>query len=427
MSVDTDRLQRLLGHEDLSWIVERARRRLERGLPLQGPIVLACASQGQRRAVECLLGRPPASGEALTVRLESVRAILARSGAADSLDSAVEALTGSVVERTAVRAESERAWAKAFAPIESAAIQRPVLEPWLATMRSTGLLRRLAHGDPLLGLDLAQSAIGILEGLPARAVPLSVLASTVTGDGHALDAGRPLCALVIRAAARLGDVPDGHGSEWRRTVWASVGVLSGELTGPVLCLNLPGDPATASGRALAICAEVGQPVYLTARQLLRDPPELRSLRGSSVYLCENPTVVAEAANKLGSASAPLVCASGHPAAAATVLLRMLTESGARLRYHGDFDWPGIAIANGIIGRFAALPWRLDAGSYRSAARSGGARLRGRAVEAIWDSDLTETMRMIDRKIEEEQVLPSLLADLDRPDSAGPAGQTWSAY
>jgi Protein of unknown function N-terminus (DUF3323) len=107
VSVNTDCLQRLLGPDDLSWIVERVRRRLERGLPLQGPIVLACASQGQRRAVERLLGRPPASGEALTVRLEPVQAILARSGAADSLDSAVEALTGSVVDRTAVRAESE--------------------------------------------------------------------------------------------------------------------------------------------------------------------------------------------------------------------------------------------------------------------------------------------------------------------------------
>jgi uncharacterized protein (TIGR02679 family) len=415
MTVDTDRVQRLLGQDDLSWIVERARRRLERGLPLQGPVVLPGASQAQRRAVERLLGRPPASGEALTVRLESVHAILARSGAADSLDSAVQALTGSVVDRVAVRAASDRAWAEALSPLESAAIRRPVLEPWLATVRMTGLLRRLAHGDPSIGLDLAQSAIGIIERLPARALPLSVLASTVTGDGHSLDAGRPLCTLVVRAAARLGDIPEGSGAEWRRTVWASVGVLSGELTSPVLCLNLPGDPTTASGRALAVCAEAGQPVYLTARQLLHDPPTLRSLLGRSLYVCENPTVVAEAANKLGGASAPLVCASGHPAAAATVLLRMLAESGARLRYHGDFDWPGIAIANGIIGRFEAVPWRLDSSSYRAAASSGGTKLRGRAVEAIWDSDVSEAMRTIGRKIEEEQVLPTLLADIAQPD------------
>src|SRR5438067_9664159 len=57
--------------------------------------------------------------------------------------------------------------------------------------------------------------------------------------------------------------------------------------------------------------QVGQPVYLTARQLLRDPPLFPSLRGRRVYVCENPTVVAEAANVLGFASAPVVCASGH--------------------------------------------------------------------------------------------------------------------
>jgi uncharacterized protein (TIGR02679 family) len=123
----------------------------------------------------------------------------------------------------------------------------------------------------------------------------------------------------------------------------------------VLCLNLPAETTTAAGRALASWSEVGQPVYLTARQLLRDPPLFPSLRGRRVYVCENPTVVAEAANVLGSASAPLVCASGHPAGAATVLLRLLAASGAHLLYHGDFDWPGITIANGLFARFGVAP------------------------------------------------------------------------
>jgi uncharacterized protein (TIGR02679 family) len=132
-----------------------------------------------------------------------------------------------------------------------------------------------------------------------------------------------------------------------------------------------------------------------------------------VYVCENPTVVAEAANVVGSSSAPLVCASGHPAGAATVLLRQLAESGANLRYHGDFDWPGITIANGLFARFGVGPWQFDAAAYRAAARSGGSLLRGRAVQAAWDSELTEAMLTLGRKIEEEQVLASLLADLAR--------------
>src|SRR5206468_10765391 len=104
-----------------------------------------------------------------------------------------------------------------------------------------------------------------------------------------------------------------------------------------------------------------------------------------------PSVVAEAANRLGTASAPLVCANTHPGAAATVLLRQLAAAGARLRYHGDFDWPGIAIANGITARFGVRPWRLDAGAYRSAADADGPPLRGRLVTASWDPALTQAM------------------------------------
>src|SRR5438270_3959092 len=311
VTADADHVQRLLGHAELDWIVQRSRRRLEYGLPLQGPIVLSRASQAQRRAVERLLGRPVSPGVALSVRLESVLVTLVRAGAATDLRSAVEVFTGPVADRRADRAATEQAWAEAFAPLEAISAQRPVLAPWLASVRSTGLLRRLAHGDAVIALALAQAAARTIERLPCRATPLSVLASSGTGDGHSLDAGRPLSSLVIRAAGRLGDVPDGDGAEWRRTVWAAVGVLSGELTSPVLCLNLPAETTSAAGRALASWSEVGQPVYLTARQLLRDPPSFQSLRGRRVYVCENPTVVAEAANVVGSASAPLVCANGH--------------------------------------------------------------------------------------------------------------------
>jgi uncharacterized protein (TIGR02679 family) len=115
--------------------------------------------------------------------------------------------------------------------------------------------------------------------------------------------------------------------------------------------------------------------------------------------------------RLPCRATPLSVLSGHPAGAATVLLRLLAASGAHLLYHGDFDWPGITIANGLFARFGVAPWRFDAPAYRTVARSGGSKLRGRPVQATWDADLTEAMLMLGRKIEEEQVLPLLLADL----------------
>jgi uncharacterized protein (TIGR02679 family) len=411
LDVDAARVQRLLGSPDLQWIVDRARRRLESGRPLRGTLILSQASADQRRAVELLVGRPVASGVALSVQFEVIQRTLARAGAAGDLRAAIESLTGPVADRQAEHRAVERAWSDAFAPLEELSVRRPLLAAWVENVRATGVLRRLAHSDPSLGLHLAYDATRVVDRLPSQGTPLSVLASTATGDGHSLDAGRPLSTLVIHAAASLGAVPDGHGAEWRRTVWAAVGVLCGELTNPALCLNVPGDPSTPTGNALAVFAQRGEPAYLTVRQLLREPPDLRTLQDQSVYVCENPTVVAEAANVLGPACAPLVCASGHPAGAVTLLLRMLASSGAQLRYHGDFDWPGITIANGLFERFGVSPWRFDAHSYRAANHRGTTALRGPPVNASWDPALTEAMLERGRKIEEERVLPALLTDL----------------
>lgn len=408
---DLERLRRLLGGEELRWLVERIRVRLERGRPVDGSVILEGATQAQRLAVARLLGRPAGRGASLHVSLPAVETVLRRAGVAPDLVAAVQALTGPIVDRAAERSAIERRWAAVLAAAEQAAHRRPALAPWVEWLRGTGLLRRLAGGVPERAQELVERAVAVLDRLPAGGQPLSVVSAAGAGDGHLLDPDRPLATLVLRAAAIIGDVPPGDGAEWRRTVWASVGVLDGELTNPVLTLNLPGDPDTATGRALAVLAVAGHPVHLTARQLLRDPPDLSSLRECSVFVCENPSVVAEAANRLAAASAPLICANTHPGAAATLLLRQLGAAGAVLRYHGDFDWPGITIANGIIARFGALPWRLDAAAYRLAVQSGGPPLRGGPVTAPWDPSLTEAMQQVGVKIEEERVLEDLLTDL----------------
>jgi uncharacterized protein (TIGR02679 family) len=407
--LDRARLRRLLGSDDLRWLIDRARARLERGLPLEGIVALDPATEAQRRAVARLLGRPAGRSASLHVPLGAVDTVVRRGGLAPDLAAAVEVLGGPIVDRTAARDAAEAAWAAALAPAEQVAERRPALAPWVEWLRGTGLLRRLAGGDPEAARRLAAQAVTVLDRLPAGGQPLPVLAAAVA-DGHLLDPDRPLATLVLRAAAIVGGVAPGVGAEWRRTVWASVGVLDGELTNPVLALNLPGDPATATGRTLGIGAEAGQPLHLTARQLIRDAPEL-PVRGRTVFVCENPSLVAAAANRLGAGTAPLVCANAHPGAAATLLLRQLAGAGARLCYHGDFDWPGITIANGIIARFAAAPWRLDAGCYRSAAARGGPALRGSPVTAVWEPPLTQVMLALGVKVEEERVLDDLLVDL----------------
>jgi uncharacterized protein (TIGR02679 family) len=410
IAVDLPRLRRLLGADEHRWLVQRVRARLEHGQPLDGTVTLRNPTDAQRQALERLLGRPPRRGASVRVALTDLAVVLARAGIAPDLPAAVVALTGPLTDRSAEQAATAAAWAAAHEPAERAAADRPVLEQWVTWLHGTGMLRRLSGGDPAAARALAEQAASVLARLPAGSTPLSVFAATTLGDGHGLDADRPLSTLVLRAAAVLTGTPPGEGGEWRRTVWASVGVLSGELTNPVLTLGLPGDMQTPTGRALAAWAAAGQPVHLTARQLLRDPPEL-AMNRRRVFVCENPTVVAEAANRLGAGAAPLVCTAGHPGAAATLLLSQLVAAGAEVRYHGDFDWGGITIANNVLAGFAAQPWRLDAANYRRAAAAGGGPLQGTPVQAVWEPELTETMQRLSVKVEEERVLEELLDDL----------------
>ena len=83
-----------------------------------------------------------------------------------------------------------------------------------------------------------------------------------------------------------------------------------------------------------------------------------------VFVCENPRVL-EAAFERGSPSA-VVCTQGQPAVVVLSLLAILRDGGATLRYHGDFDWPGITIANALIAGHGCAPWQLAAADYEAA-------------------------------------------------------------
>jgi len=165
---------------------------------------------------------------------------------------------------------------------------------------------------------------------------------------------------------------------------------------------------------LGALREAGEPAVLTLRQLTRHPPRL-SLAGRTVSVCENPVVVAGAAERLGAASGPLICVSGQPGAAVMALLRAVLVAGAQVRYHGDFDWGGIRIGNVLFGRLPMSAWRFDAASYREALATGSGRtLTGASAEPSWDPDLAAAMHEEGQAVEEERVLHTLVADLAPP-------------
>jgi uncharacterized protein (TIGR02679 family) len=200
---------------------------------------------------------------------------------------------------------------------------------------------------------------------------------------------------------------DQPGDERDRGVWARAGVLVNELARPALLLNLP----VAAG-AQPVCLP-GEPGFLSLRQLLRAP--LRwAVSGRNVFVCENPKLLAIAADRLVSDCAPLVCTDGVPAAAQRTLLGQLVQAGATLRYHGDFDWAGIQIANHVLRTWGAHAWRFGQADYASALAAAPLAqypLAGKRVDTRWDAALAPAMQLHGGAIAEEAVVSHLLREL----------------
>lgn len=393
-----ERLQRLLGGPELAGLRQRLRARYERGE--QGTVfTLSGLNAIERRALEGLLGRAAKTAASMRLAVTELDDAISRAGLAPTLRHALELLDGPVHDVKAQREVLEQAWSLLLTNVEE-----PKLKGLLATTSGAALLKRLSGSDPHAAQEILQQAQRVLARLPEHGIPRAQLAAQTLGDSHGLDAGYPVSTLVLRAGAAPA-AAQADSDERPREQWARLGVTVNELAAPALCLNLP-----IQQSALALIAP-GEPIHLTLRKLLRDPPPW-AVGNRDVFVCENPNIVAIAADRLGENCAPLVCTDGMPSAAQQTLISQLRASGARLRYHGDFDWPGLRIGNFVIRVLGATPWRFGTEDYLTACLTGGSKLGDAArVEAEWDAQLATAMAERACTIHEEAIAESLLLDL----------------
>jgi uncharacterized protein (TIGR02679 family) len=311
---------------------------------------------------------------------------------------------------SAQRAANEQTWADALA--HPACERHPRLADWLAAERNAG---KLPADPPTLARAL-RGALAVLAQLPHPGTSQARLASTTLGSAHALDKGS-VPATVLRAIACLagsGIVPTDAAGQ--RELWASVGIARDTVSSTVLLLNvrLPGDDPLCT--TLAVNAAHGIPVRITLDQMQRygDTDKPNGPTDPAVWVCENPSVLEAAAEQLGTGSAPLICVEGRPSVAAHRLLKHLRALGSHLRYHGDFDWPGLTIAADLITTGTA-PWRMMATDYLAALGTHPDLPllpdRPPNTTSPWDISLAEAMGKHRRQIEEEHIVDQLLTDL----------------
>lgn len=415
-----DRLRRLLGGEHLAPLRRRLRRRFERA-PLDAAVehirIDELGAQ-EHAALAALLGRRQRFTRSLQVDIGMVDDALRRAGIAASLRDALERLDGPITHLATARLREESLWSGVVRDCG-----HPDLANLLQAPDGAGLLKRLARQDPAAAGRLCRSAEAVLRRLPANGITRSQLAANVLGDAHALDNGQPVATLVLAVRRRLAPSADDDeqrpaeptsddgqsrlgSAERARDTWARAGILVNQLARPALFLNLPIRGALA-GRS-------GEPAYLSLRSLLRSPPAW-DVAGRTVFVCENPNLLAIAADHWACDCAPFACTEGMPGAAQRTLLSQLARGGACLRYHGDFDWPGLRIANHLMRGYGAAPWRFAATDYVRAVRTATGlpqRLDGRVVEASWDDGLAAAMQEHGVAIAEEAVAAELLADLE---------------
>ncbi|WP_234263267.1 TIGR02679 family protein [Hydrogenophaga sp. NFH-34] len=415
------RLIRRLGGTELAGLRQRMRRHFERhgrGSEKTG-FHLTSLSAVEYEALALLIGLPPRPTRSVRIDVAQFDTALQEAGMANSLHEALEALDGPIVNRTEAKAELQLRWSS----VTDGQGLHPSLCAWLQGSSAVGLLKRVSKQEPQTAHLLLQQAHVVLQRLPAQGLTRAQLAADALGNAHALDNGQAVATVVLAAlqhgastdeqeqspSEEATDEADGarRPSERARDIWARSGVLVNELARPALFLNLPvRTPSNAP-------AAPGEPGYLSLRRLLRTPPAW-DVADQIIYVCENPNIVSIAADRLGAACAPLVCTDGMPAAAQRVLLKQLSDAGAQLRYHGDFDWAGIHIANNVMKLCRCGPWRFGSEHYLQALETAPPKdrdLEETAVAASWDQALTESMQSHGISIAEEAVASLLVNDL----------------
>jgi uncharacterized protein (TIGR02679 family) len=393
-------------------LLAAARRSLERtGGDLAGSVSVSDPTDAERRAIIGITGQYRDTRAArITVRLADLdRAVRETTGY--GLPELLAELDGPLRDRPAERT--------ALAATREAAIRAAEASPlhvscgwyrdWLAEIVRDGSLTKLINQGEQVQLTKAVRVLEHLAGRVDAPVLLPALAADLTGDTKALNYGTVLSTLVLRALAIKTGFGRPESAEDRRDLWEATDVVVDDLASRVLVLNLLAD-GRGLGEWLTGAALLGVPFYVTLHQLMTLP---LVLRGALVHVCENPAVLRRAAAELGAGSAPVVCTEGRPSTAFHQLAGVAVSGGGELRYHGDFDWPGLAIASSVMRRHGARPWRMNAADYIAGVRAEAeyVRLTGTPQPTPWDPELGRVMAATGRAVYEESVADSLISDL----------------
>lgn len=373
--------------------LKRSGRRLPRRFTVRGLETV------ERHEIAALLERP-VPDPTVSVDAQALEEIL-RERCGHGLLEVVEAVLGPVPDIAQLAAKRAAARDE---PIQAALAATGLRDQaWARTWAEN--VRRLVLRHQLTDVDLTNALLAALRILKLDGALLSrvQLSAEVYGDAHALDPGSTAESLVLRGLAATTGEPAPNTASQRRECWAVNGVSPDLVSSTCLCLGLaPGDGSSLAAR---LVGAGGDPLHVTAWDLHRSSQVWHAT--APVFVCENPRVLEAVAQEFGGTVAA-VCTSGNPGLVAIEVLRRLRRGGATLRYHGDFDWPGIAITNRLVEQVSVQPWLMAAPDYLAGAARTRLALDGTPVQPSWDPALGAAMAENGVAVHEEVVLDAIL-------------------
>lgn len=416
MNAAYDQLRTIFSAAGWTRFIATLRDYRDRGKPFPAVITLRDLTEEERRHHARLL-RLPASSRAGALRcdLGKIMSALEAMNLAAGWDQILTLVCGTIPAGNLAAHAAKQAWQHFWPQVIESLNEAPfpLCHEWAAALRRDGTLKRLSTGETTPATHWFSTACHLLRSLPLpEETPLASAAARYCGDSHALDPAAALSTLVLRNLALREGTKVPSRSDERRELWARFGVVCDDLSAPVLSFNLGITGDTPLCRLVVHASAAAQPLHLTSR-LLWASDWGRIDCPSEVFVCENPAIVALAVNLLGTRCPPLVCVSGEPKTAARLLLRAMRGRGSRLWYHGDFDWPGIAIADRVFRELGAIPWQFDASAYQNATRRQGRPLLGKPVSTPWSPELSGAMQREGFAYDEEFLAEDILCDLER--------------
>lgn len=410
-----------LSAESLTGFWVAVRKQLEsHRLSAAGSVTAAVDADGAER-LSGLLRKEIRTGR-VRVKLDVLDLALRRSSPQANLADVAAAVTGSpLIDRLQTREDRAASSAELLSALEQAAgvvFAEDQAQRFVEGVRRSGILTKAGWARALEAItgfgkawgELARAFVFDDPDIGSNPVfGLGELANTATGTAHGLDEGKLAARLLLRALAVKFDEPLPATGEDTRRLWELAGVATDDVSGTAMTWGFRpiGDDRWAV--MMRERAGLGLVTHLTVQEL-RTVGDVKFVEpGSVVFACENPQILSAAAR--AAVTAPVLCLSGQGSAAGWQVLRSLIRAGVKVRYHGDFDWPGILIASRVLSS-GGEPWRMGVDDYVIAASAGAFEpLEGARRATSWDEQLSGVMERTNAAVHEEAVVDILIGDL----------------